>query len=178
MQGANRNVWVGVMVPAADIVGGVSHRWATPWAIGTVFVLIAVALTFFMIRRYGKSLVNKLIDDHRRGGYSLKFLIPFTNRRKTMSTYSLSTFMGLMFATVAINSFAAPPPTYLQIKEFKKCLETQKIDTWEGWCIPAEKPESCPEESWEQLKALTGKEKLPDCPSKENLVTPQNFVVD
>jgi hypothetical protein len=71
-----------------------------------------------------------------------------------------------MFVTVAINSFSAPTPEYLQIKDFKKCLETQKFDIWEGWCMPAEKPESCPAESWEQLKALTGKEKLPNCPSK------------
>jgi len=34
MEGANRNVWVGVMVPEADIIGGVSQRQAGLWAVG------------------------------------------------------------------------------------------------------------------------------------------------
>ncbi len=55
MEGLNRNVWVGVMVPEADIIGGISHRRTGFWAIGAVVVLFAGVLAFFMIRRYGRS---------------------------------------------------------------------------------------------------------------------------
>jgi hypothetical protein len=83
-----------------------------------------------------------------------------------MLKYSLSIFMGLMLVAAASNSYSVPPPEYLKIKDFKKCLDTQNFGTWKGWCMPAEKPESCPAESWEQLKALTEKEKLHNCPAK------------
>lgn len=52
---ANRSVWVGVMVPESDIIGGVSQRRTGIWAIGAVVFLLAGALAFFMIRRYGRS---------------------------------------------------------------------------------------------------------------------------
>lgn len=77
-----------------------------------------------------------------------------------------------MFAAVAINSSAAFPPKYLGIKDFKQCLATQKFDTYEAWCMPAKKLEGCPATSWKQLKALTGEDKLPKCPSDSNLVSP------
>ena len=89
-----------------------------------------------------------------------------------MLKHSLPIVIGLLFATVAINSSATLPPKYLGIKDFKQCLGSQKFDTHEGWCMPAKKLETCPAKSWEQLKGLTGKEKLPKCPSNSNLVTP------
>lgn len=55
IEGANRNVWVGVMVPESDIVGSVSQRRTGLWATGTVVVMLAGALAFFMIRRYARS---------------------------------------------------------------------------------------------------------------------------
>lgn len=55
MEDANRNVWVGVMVPESDIIGGVSQRRKGLWAIGAVIVLMTGMVAFFMIRRYGRS---------------------------------------------------------------------------------------------------------------------------
>ncbi|SFM93714.1 hypothetical protein SAMN05660284_00026 [Formivibrio citricus] len=71
----------------------------------------------------------------------------------------------IVFAAVTASSSAALPPKYLGIKDFKLCLATQEINTYRAWCMPAGKPESCPAASWEQLKALTGTDKLPDCPA-------------
>jgi hypothetical protein len=62
-----------------------------------------------------------------------------------------------------INVFAMLPPKYLSIKDFKSCLATKDMDTWTAWCIPAEKPDACPDESWQQLNSLTGKDKVPNC---------------
>lgn len=84
----------------------------------------------------------------------------------------LLTIVGLMFASVAISSSAALPPKYLGIKDFKQCLATQETNTYRSWCMPAEKQGSCPSTSWEQLKALTGIDKVPDCPSEPTVATP------
>ncbi|WP_170302335.1 RNA-binding domain-containing protein [Desulfosarcina widdelii] len=51
----NRSIWVGVMVPESDIIGGVSQRRTGIWAIGAVIVSLAGALAFLMVRRYGRS---------------------------------------------------------------------------------------------------------------------------
>ncbi len=75
-------------------------------------------------------------------------------------------FLGVVVAFIAFSSFAAKPPEYLDIKDFKKCLATQKYDTWDGWCMPAKKPDECPEASWQKLLALTIQEKLPVCPGE------------
>ena len=55
MESDNRNVWVGVMVPETDIIGGVNQRRAALWTVGGVVVLLAGGLAFLMIRRYGQS---------------------------------------------------------------------------------------------------------------------------
>ena len=80
--------------------------------------------------------------------------------------------MGLMSASVALNSSAALPPKYLGVQDFKQCLGIQQIRTFSVWCLPAEKPEGCPATSWEELKALTGPDKIPDCPSGSDTATP------
>jgi hypothetical protein len=85
---------------------------------------------------------------------------------------SLPALLGLMFAAVTSHSSAALPPKYLGIKDFKLCLATQEIKTYSAWCMPAEKPASCPTTSWEQLKALGGSDKLPDCTSNPNVSAP------
>ncbi|MDP3478333.1 MAG: hypothetical protein Q8R88_01085 [Desulfoprunum sp.] len=93
-------------------------------------------------------------------------------KAQSMLKRSLPTFIGLIFAILATNSFAALPPKYLEVKEFQQCLSTQKIDTYEVWCMPAKKILSCPATSWKELKALAGIDKLPKCPSNSNLVPP------
>jgi hypothetical protein len=55
MESTNRNVWVGVVVPESDIIGGVSQRRTGLWAIGTVIILMTGLVVIFMIRRYGRS---------------------------------------------------------------------------------------------------------------------------
>lgn len=75
---------------------------------------------------------------------------------------------AMVFAAFAGSSSAVTPPKYLEIKDFKLCLAIQKFDTWEGWCMPAQKPGTCPAESWQQLNALEGEDKLSPCPTMEN----------
>lgn len=55
MESTDRNIWVAVMVPESDIIGGVSQRRTGLWAIGTVIVLMTGLVIIFMIRRYGRS---------------------------------------------------------------------------------------------------------------------------
>jgi len=67
MEDANRNVWVGVVVPESDIIGGVSQRRTGLWAIGAVIVLMTGIVALFMIRRYGRSF--DLSEDRYDGRY-------------------------------------------------------------------------------------------------------------
>ena len=55
MEGANRNVWVGVMVPETDIVGNVHQRQTGLWAVAGTILLLAGGLAFLMVHRYGRS---------------------------------------------------------------------------------------------------------------------------
>lgn len=73
--------------------------------------------------------------------------------------------MGLLLSSIAIESSAVLPPKYLEIESFKLCLGTQEINTARFLCMPSGKPDACPETSWEQLKALSGKDTIPDCPA-------------
>ena len=82
-----------------------------------------------------------------------------------MTRKSLPILMGLLFSISASESYAVLPPKYLAIESFKLCLGSQQINTATFLCMPAGKPEICPETSWEQLKALTGKDAIPDCPA-------------
>jgi len=82
-----------------------------------------------------------------------------------MTRKSLPISMGLLLSSVAIESSAVLPPKYLEIESFKLCLGTQEINTASFLCMPSGKPDACPEMSWKQLKALTGKDAIPDCPA-------------
>jgi hypothetical protein len=55
MEGANRNVWVGVMVPDTDILGNVHQRQTSLWAVGAAILLLVGGLALLMFRRYGGS---------------------------------------------------------------------------------------------------------------------------
>jgi leader peptidase (prepilin peptidase) / N-methyltransferase len=45
------------------------------------------------------------------------------------------------------------PPAYLAVADFKKCLATQSMGTWEAYCLPETKPDSCPQASWDSLNS-------------------------
>lgn len=45
-------------------------------------------------------------------------------------------------------------PAYLKVKKFKKCLSIQNYRGWEGYCLPKEQPENCPDESWDELSEM------------------------
>ena len=82
-----------------------------------------------------------------------------------MSKYQLS---GLLLAAIASTSIAALPPKYLAVKDFKQCLAVQESGTYHAWCLPPAKPQNCPTASWDELKALTGNDRVPDCPAATN----------
>jgi hypothetical protein len=65
------------------------------------------------------------------------------------------------------DSLASPalalPPKYLEVRQFQSCLAVEQVDSYEQWCMPASKPDSCPSESWSQLNQLQGNDKVPSC---------------
>lgn len=78
---------------------------------------------------------------------------------------SKNPLIGLLLAAVASASFAALPPKYLGVKDFKHCLATQQSSGYRAWCLPTQQPERCPATSWQELKAHTGNDRVPDCPA-------------
>lgn len=83
-----------------------------------------------------------------------------------------NSLIGFLLATVVLDSAAALPPKYLEVKDFRRCLATQQIGSYRTWCILAAKPENCPATSWYQLQALGGKNQVPDCPARSDLAAP------
>ena len=76
LEKANRNIWVGVMVPETDITGGVMRRRSTLWAVGIVVMLVAGGLSFWMVRRYGGTLDDYAnLYDHTDPEGSIRRLI-------------------------------------------------------------------------------------------------------
>ena len=75
----------------------------------------------------------------------------------------LSLVICLLLIGMIVNADAVLPPKYLAIKDFQQCLGTKDIGTWSAWCMPDEKPASCPDESWSKLGGLTGKDQVPNC---------------
>ena len=61
----------------------------------------------------------------------------------------------------------ALPPPYLGVPNFKQCLETYNLDSSTHWCIPANRPENCPESSWSDL-TNSKRGTLEDCPSDDS----------
>lgn len=53
----------------------------------------------------------------------------------------------------------ALPPAYLSVKGFKNCLGTKNMGTWQSYCLPETKPQSCDNDAWSQLSSMT----LPKC---------------
>ncbi len=50
----NRSVWIGVMVPETDILGGISRRQTLLWWMAALVVGVSGALSFWLIRRHGR----------------------------------------------------------------------------------------------------------------------------
>ncbi len=72
---------------------------------------------------------------------------------------------GILFFAGVLTCYAVTPPRYLETKDFKQCLNVQDFGSWQGWCLPADKPVGCPAASWEQLNMETGKDCVPRCPA-------------
>lgn len=71
--------------------------------------------------------------------------------------------LGVLLVGIMANGFAVLPPKYLGVPDFQKCLSTKNMGTWQSLCMPASKPDQCPDNSWTQLNGLTGKDRVPSC---------------
>jgi len=82
-----------------------------------------------------------------------------SNLGKRIMGLLMAALMCCMMAQIS----AVLPPKYLSIKDFKQCLKTKNMGSWEALCMPAQKPTACPDGSWQQLQNLTGADKVPAC---------------
>jgi len=67
------------------------------------------------------------------------------------------------------NLFVGPggkPPPYLSIPKVNECLGIKNMGTWQAWCIPIKRPNTCPEASWSSLNGL--KDKPSQCNITDN----------
>ena len=75
-------------------------------------------------------------------------------------------FVFIIVLTFGLGQGALPPP-YLGVPNFKQCLGTYSLDSSTHWCIPANRPENCPESSWSDL-TNSKRGTLEDCPSDDS----------
>ena len=66
---------------------------------------------------------------------------------------------GSCHAVEMVGGKGSLPPAYLSVKGFKDCLSTQDMGGWTAYCLPDSKPESCANDSWSRLSAMT----IPKC---------------
>jgi len=89
-----------------------------------------------------------------------------TTTTKTIKRAAVVLLGGAACATAlapASPALAMPAPKYLMVKDFRLCLASEPVQSYRRWCLPADKPEACPMESWEKLKGLTGVDQMPAC---------------
>lgn len=60
-----------------------------------------------------------------------------------------------------------PAPGYLQVPDFQKCLASQQQGSYQTWCLPAQRPDQCPQASWQQLQQLPVGQQVPACRAKD-----------
>ncbi|UDM15453.1 hypothetical protein [Vogesella sp. XCS3] len=74
--------------------------------------------------------------------------------------------LAATLAAIALPVYAALPPAYLAVPDFKQCLAEQNEGSYRSWCQPSKKPKACPRVSWRQLRALQGHDAVPACRAK------------
>jgi len=89
-----------------------------------------------------------------------------------MFTHKTAICIAVLLSATTFHASAALPPKYLGVKDFKQCLATQPIDTYRVWCMPEQKPEACPAASWNELKALDGRDRIINCSADTTVPTP------
>lgn len=77
--------------------------------------------------------------------------------------------LGLSALSCAVHAQAQltgmSAPRYLMVPDFRQCLASQQVLSYRSWCLPANKPDACPQASWEALSGLGGRDALPACPA-------------
>ncbi|MCL5260648.1 MAG: hypothetical protein M1561_03050 [Gammaproteobacteria bacterium] len=63
----------------------------------------------------------------------------------------------------SVSVYAVLPPKYLSVPNFQSCFATKNMGSWTAWCMPATKPEGCPDASWQALNSLTGRDRMQSC---------------
>lgn len=56
-----------------------------------------------------------------------------------------------------------PAPRYLQVPHFQQCLASQQQGSYQTWCLPEQRPDNCPQASWQQLQQLPVGHQVPAC---------------
>ena len=72
--------------------------------------------------------------------------------------------IAMLLVCVPVLASAMPAPKYLSVPSFKQCLITYSDGSATFLCLPAAQLKSCPNASWKQLNALTGKDAIAACP--------------
>lgn len=79
---------------------------------------------------------------------------------------------ALLLAVLASHagaSFAVTPPKYLSVRDFRQCLASEPHDSYRTWCLPAQQPQQCSDDSWQQLQALQGDDRVAACAAGDPL---------
>jgi hypothetical protein len=68
--------------------------------------------------------------------------------------------ISLMFFFLTSTSWALLPPQYLSVPDWKDCVGSMNVGSYNEVCLPHYRPKNCSRSSWHQLKRLR---ELPLC---------------
>ena len=79
---------------------------------------------------------------------------------------------------ISIVTGGALPPKFLSVPSFQQCLGQTSVSTYTSWCMPNKKPDSCPDESWNQLQQINNEQKFIPCEKQNTISTVWNLLPD
>ena len=85
------------------------------------------------------------------------------SKKMTMSAYVTLAQKDDSAATkkdVNMKTTQVLPPAYLQVPNYKQCLQTVDKGTWTAWCMPKTQPQGCSDDNWKALVDLKTQGKL------------------
>ncbi|MBK2026187.1 hypothetical protein AB9G23_09595 [Francisella philomiragia] len=91
--------------------------------------------------------------------------------KKTLLSFTILTPTFLFANSLMGSDKSTYTPDYLSIPKYEKCLGKEAVQDSILWCLPKEKPKSCPTKSWKKLQTVN----LVPCMSDQDIYTAEQM---
>ena len=80
--------------------------------------------------------------------------INWSKKVQAIEGYGNSYIKGGSTNQKSLGKTEALPPAYLNVDNFKSCLSTKSMGTWDSYCLPKQKLKKCSTKSWLKLSKM------------------------